>query len=126
MDCQKTEFGLSAPALLKGIFYNENSRKKAWELLADLSIKERLKLAADVPVKGLKTRFKNKTIWEPACELVRLAEKGLGQHEAKYLWPLKEMLVERKKVPADILLECFDRAASSEKTRERIIDCAAI
>lgn len=135
MDCQKTVIGLSAPALLKGIFYDEISRKKAWELLADLSLKERLRLAAEVPVKGLQTRFKDKTIREPACELLSLAEKGLGQltkrglaspNEARYLWPLKKILLERGQTPAEILTKCFRCAKTKKEIRKWIITCAEI
>ena len=135
MDCQKTTLGMSAPALLKGIFYDGASRKNAWGLLSDLSIKERLKLSEEVPVKGLKTRFKNKTLLEPARELVRLAETGLARltkrrlalsDESKYLEPLKRILFERKITPAEILIECFSRAGNPKEIRERVIACAAI
>ncbi len=135
MDCQKTNVGLSAPALLKGIFYDPGSRKKAWDLFAGLSIKERLKLSADVPSRGLQSRFKDKTIWAVAVELVGLAEKGLNRlsekklalkNEASYLEPLKDILIRRKITPAEILMECFSRSGSRKEIRNRIRCCAAI
>lgn len=135
MDCQKNVFGMSAAALLKGIFYDELSRKKAWRLFEDLSLKERLKMANEVPARGLSTRFKNQTIWEPACKLVDLANEGLERltkkrvaapNEARYLEPLKRVLVDRKMTPAEILMKCFHRASTPKEIRERIIACAAI
>ncbi len=126
MDCQQAELGLSIPALLKGLFYDDASRKKAWELVADLSIEERKKLAASVPQNGLKTKFKGKTLHEPALELLKLGEEGLRGDEAKYLRPLKKLLVERKVSPAEALLECLNKNATQKELAQRVLTCAAI
>ncbi len=135
IDCQRTGIGLSAPALLKGIFYDPISRKKAWELLADLSLKERFRMSAEVPSKGLNTRFKDKTMFDPAVKLLSIAEEGLDRlvskklalkNEKRYLTPLKELLLQKKAMPAELLIACFRRAHSRSEVIDRIRCCAAI
>lgn len=126
MDCQQAELGLAIPALLKGLFYNDVARKKAWGLVADLSAEERKKLAASVPREGLKTQFKGKTLLEPALQLLKLAEEGLKGNEAKYLTPLKKLLGERGMTPAEALLKCLEKNATQKELAQRVLTCAAI
>ncbi|MGH7198538.1 MAG: glutamate--cysteine ligase [Candidatus Omnitrophota bacterium] len=126
IDCQRTELGLAAPALIKGIFYDASSRKKAWELVADLSLEERRRLAEEAPAEGLKTKFKGKTLMEPVLELLKLGEGGLPEDEKGYLKPLKDLVTGRGMVPAQILMNCFDRDLSEKGAVQRLIECASI
>ena len=135
VDCQKSRLGYSVPALLKGIFYDDLSRKKAWRIVSDISLAERQRLADEVPRQGLKTRLKNKTLWEPASQLVYLAEEGLNRlvskklartGEARYLIPLKELLIEKKMTPADLLMGCFKYSKNRKELLSRVLVCAAI
>jgi len=134
IDCQKTELGLSAPALLKGIFYDEFSRKKAWGLVADLSWDERVKLLEEVPVKALGAKFKKGTLLDPARQLTKLAKEGLvrlseknlaTKNEADYLKPLQTLL-EKGKCPAEILLECLKDKFGTKDFIKSLIDCTAL
>ncbi len=135
IDCQKKELGVSAPAFLKGLFYDEHSRKKAWELIADLSIEERIRLGKEAPIQGLATEFKGKTLLTPIRTLLKLAEEGLnrlageklaGANEAFYLEPLKEILLDKKRTPAEVLLGCFDDHLDTQEKIKAVLKCAAI
>ncbi len=133
IDCQNRELGMSVPALLKGLFYDNSSRKAAWNLVSDLSLEERLRLAHEAPVKGLKTRLGNADLWEIGRELITLGEEGLrrlpsglaSSDESKYLTPIKEILNKRM-TPADRLIGCAAKNASRQERVKQILKCAAI
>ena len=118
IDCQKTAMGLSAAALIKGIFYHEASLKKAYQLLVGFTEKQLKDLRAKAAVHGLKAALPNGEKIQKIClELLELADKGL-EKEKKYLFPLRIHL-ERGITPAEIVLECFD-------ARQPLLSCAAI
>ncbi len=126
IDCQRTELGLAAPALIKGLFYHAPSLRKAWELVADLSLQERRRLAEEAPSQGLKTKFKGKTLMEPAVELLKLGEDGLPEVERGYLKPLKDLVIGRGMVPAQILMSCFGSDLSEKEAVKKFIECASL
>ncbi len=135
IDCQKTDLGLSAVALLKGVFYDPVSRGQAWELVGDLSWEERLRLASEVPARGLKTRWRGATLHQAALQLLQWGEEGLQrlsahqlalEDESKYLAPLKELIQNRGLTPAEALLQCLNLGADGQSTVENIIRCAAL
>lgn len=135
IDCQKREFGLSVPALLKGLFYDEKAREAAWSLVAGLSARDRHRIRLEAPKMGLKTRLAgSKSLAEASLELVelagggldRIAENGLaGPGERAYLKPLAALL-SRGEAPADILIRCFQGPASKDLELAHILRCAAI
>ena len=133
VDCQNRELSMSVPALLKGLFYDDASRKAAWNLVSDLSLEERLRLAHEAPVKGLKTKLGNTDLGEIGRELIRLGEEGLrrlpgamaSSDESKYLMPIKELLNKRL-TPADSLIGCAAKNASRQERIKQILKCAAI
>lgn len=130
VDCQGRDLGLSAPAFLKGLFYDRDAHRSAWELLGNLPWEERMRLRQEVPVKGLHASFKGAALWEVSQKLVVLAEEGLARlsakqlaakDEIKYLNPLKALLFEKHKMPAELLLEGFaDDLPMEEKVRHII------
>ncbi|MBI4432397.1 MAG: hypothetical protein HY592_02810 [Candidatus Omnitrophica bacterium] len=124
LDCQKTELGLAAVALLKGIFYDKSARKAAWHLVAHLSAKERQKLSEEAALLGIQAHAGDRRVLDLALELVHLAEKGLGK-EAPYLDPIKELLA-LKKSPADLLIQCLSRRRAPKDRLKGILCCAAI
>jgi glutamate--cysteine ligase len=126
IDCQRTELGLAAPALVKGIFYDARSRQRAWELVEDLSIEERRRLSEEGPARGLGTRFKGGTLRQPAVELLKLGEKGLPDEERPYLKPLSDLVIGRGMVPAELLMGCCARDLSEKGAVEKFIACASI
>ncbi len=135
IDCQKTELGLAVPALLKGLFYDDAAAADAWKLTADLSLEERRRLSSEAPVKGLKTGWKGKTLLEPATQLLQLADEGLNRlterklashNESKYLAPLKDLLLNKKMTPAEVLMECLNEKGTGKMPAKKIIECASI
>lgn len=133
-DCQKKDLGLSIPALLKGIFYCQKCRAKAWEMLAPYSYEQRLRLRDEASKKGLNTVFGKKKLGELAWEFVGLAEDGLRRlaeekpllkNDLKYLAPLKNLL-KAGLTPAEVLIRCFRKASSQRERLEKILHCAAI
>ncbi len=101
LDCQNREMGLAAIAFLKGIFYRALSSERALKIL--LGVK-RPNLA-----------------WE----LLELAQSGLNAEESGYLEPL-QVLLERKKTPARILIGCLKKARLREEKVQTLIACAAV
>ena len=118
IDCQKTPMGLAAVAFIKGLFYSEDSLKKAGQMLSGFTGKDLKKLHSEASIQGLKATLPDgQSITEICAELIRLAEDGLGD-EKKYLEPLK-LNIEKKITPAEIILNCFD-------ANKPILSCAAI
>lgn len=135
IDCQKKELGLSAPALIKGLFYDAGIRQKAWGLVSDLSKKERARIFKEARIHGLKTRFKKQALLVTAQTLVVLAEQGLKRlvkkglarpNESRYLKPLKKFLFQKKITPAEQLLSCWKLARNKEEKIKKLLHCAAI
>ena len=125
IDCQTVPIGLSAVAFIKGIFSNDESRKKAWELLQDLTIKERMRLFAETPRKALQTRFEGRLLLDPCRELVRISRAGLAENEKSYLLPL-ESLLESGRCPAERLLECIGENQEHSEVLKAIIRCCSV
>ena len=118
IDCQKTPMGLAAVALIKGIFYHDPSRKKAYEILSAFSENELKSLHREAAIHGLRAHLPNSRPIQEICrELLKLAEAGLSD-EKRYLEPLKINL-EKGVTPADLILGCFD-------AHKPILSCAAI
>lgn len=118
IDCQKTPLGLAAVALIKGLFYHDPSRKKAYDLLSAFTEAELKTLRHEAAIHGLKAKLPDgRKILGICIELTVLAEKGLGD-EKKYLEPLKVNL-QKGVTPAELILNCFD-------ARKPILSCTAI
>ncbi len=127
IDCQRTEMGLSAPAFIKGLFYDASSLRGAWDLVADLSLKERLILSNDVAKSGVKAKLRGKPILEIIKKLIQLSEKGLqSKSDVDYLKPLKNMTMDRENTPADLLIDCFKKATGKKDRIDSLVRCASI
>lgn len=115
VDCQKMLMGLSAPALIKGLFYEPQAMKKIWGLVADMTIEELEELRIEAPRSGLQTPFRGRPIESLAQKLVWTAHEGLerlGRRDSRlkndliYLEPL-EKLVLKGRSPADEIIDRF-------------------
>lgn len=108
MDSQRQDLLFAAPALWKGIMYNEQAMDAAYALVADLTWEELNELREQVPKNALGTKIRNKKLAEIAKELVDISYSSLKdlncKEEAIYLEPLMKLLKE-KKTPADMILE---------------------
>lgn len=102
-DCQKPDMAMAFPALIKGLFYNEESLEQVEKFVDSLSWEEINELRCQVPKHGLDLEFKGYKLADIAREFVSIAEHSL-QEEAIYLEKLKE-LVSEGKTPADIIIK---------------------
>jgi len=135
IDAQKAEFGLAAPAIIKGLFYDEESQRKALDFVLNLTDEERRQITHDAALKGIHAAFRGKTLWNPCTQLLQWAEEGLqrlekkglaGNEETRFLLPLKNLLVNQKKMPAQIITDCFKEGLTKKEIVQRIIHCSAI
>ena len=129
LDCQRTPVALSAPALIKGLFYDKKSRQAAWKLVSGISPVERRRLFMEVPRRGLYVRLGKQDLWPVAFRLLKYAEEGLSRlspEERGYLTPLKDLILHQHIMPAELLLRCFSAAKTRKQQVKRIIDCASI
>lgn len=113
IDSQPPDLMLAAPAMVKGIFYDDDCLGAAWDLVKGWTWEERLALYNAVPRSGLHGRVRGIELREYAWELMRIAETGLdrqrvadgdGESEGMYLERLRD-LVRRGRCPADLLIE---------------------
>lgn len=116
IDSQAPELMLAAPALIKGIFYEEDCLAAAWDLVKRWTWDERLELYHAVHRQALRARIRGIEIKALGRELVDIAEAGLerqgqcdasGQSEAVYLERLRD-LVRHGRCPAELLIEKWD------------------
>jgi glutamate--cysteine ligase len=93
------------PALCKGLFYDDDSRDAAWELIRGLNFEERLELAGEARIHALSSP----RIQDTCRTLVKLAREGLerldvrdskGRTEARFLDSLQAS-VDAGRCPGD-------------------------
>ena len=124
IDSQAPELMLAAPALIKGLFYDDDCLGAAWDLVKRWTWEERLALYHDVHRQALRARVGGIEVRELAWELVHIAEAGLqrqrsatnGEGEALYLERLRD-LVRRGRCPAELIVEKWNGAWDREPTR---------
>lgn len=117
-DAVRSPLAATIPALLKGIFYHEESLRKLLAYFQDYSPQELEGLYREVHQKALQARIKGRPVLELARDVVTVAEEGLQNlaregclaksNELKYLEPLKEQLWEKGCSPAQELLEAWE------------------
>jgi glutamate--cysteine ligase len=93
----------SLPAVWKGLLYDAESRRGAWELVSGASFAEREAARSDVARKGLAGSYAGRPVLGLARELVALASEGLRRighagsrdaDERSFLDPILEVLEE--------------------------------
>jgi glutamate--cysteine ligase len=104
------------PALWVGLLYDQTALDAAWDLVADWTPEEHAGLRAEVPRKGLKTRFRGGTVGDLARQILALAEAGLRRRavpgkgepdETQYLAPILE-IAETGRTTAEELLAAYE------------------
>ena len=127
-DSGPADLVLAHTALWKGILYGgPDARRAAIAPLAKLSWEDHQRLHHDVAVHGLAADAGGRPALEAAREIVSVAAAGLAAagaaDEARYLEPLRAMVVERGLTPAELLLEKLGPGGRIDKTR--LIDLLA-
>jgi glutamate--cysteine ligase len=117
IDSQPPELMLAAPALIKGIFYEDDCLLGAWDVVKQWTWEERQELYHAVHRRALKARIRGVEARELARELLAIAEIGLqrqrqlnaaGDSEALYLEQLHD-LTRKGRCPADAVIEQWKR-----------------
>lgn len=96
MDAVPYPLSMAAPALWKGILYNEGNLNKVYELIKDITIEDVERAKEEMNDLGLETIYKNKSILEIGKYIVSIAKSGLDQEEKSYILPLEKMLNDSK------------------------------
>ena len=103
------------PALWAGLLYHQPSLDAAWDLAADWTMEERLKLRSDVPRLGLRAEVRGRSVRDIALDVLELASQGLnararlnaaGDNESGFLSPLQDV-AERGETPAERKLKLY-------------------
>jgi len=113
IDSQPVEMMLAVPALIKGIFYEQDCLLAAWDLVKGWDEKERSALVHLAHRAGLQARIRRYQLADLARELLAIAKEGLerqnridsrGDNESVYLQRL-EAQVRRGRCPAEGVIE---------------------
>lgn len=129
-DSLPPQLTLGVAALIKGLFYDDESRRRAWEIFARQNRQEREELYRTSWRRALKTPFEDRTLREVALEVLALSAAGLtrqrvqnarGLDETIYLEGIWE-IAESGVTLAERLLEGW-RGGREEKLRALISHC---
>jgi len=116
IDSQSPELMLAVPALIKGVFYDDDCLAAAWDLVKRWSWEERVAVYHAAHRHALRARVRGTELADLGRELVDIAEAGLErqardnpqvENEAVYLERLRE-LAHRGRCPAELLIEKWD------------------
>jgi glutamate--cysteine ligase len=131
VDSQPPERMLALPALVKGVFYDDDCMLGAWDLVKGWSWSERLEIYDSSHREALQARIRGIRLLELARELAGIARVGLerqnvrnsrGENEAVYLDGLDRQLA-RGRSPAR---EIRDRWGSEwEENIDRLVEFSA-
>ncbi|MDP3919540.1 MAG: glutamate-cysteine ligase family protein [Candidatus Omnitrophota bacterium] len=113
VDCQSPHLMPAVAAFWKGILYDPETSDKAWKLVADVPLKERIRVHQNIPREGLKGRIGVRTVFEVARELVDLACASLAKQrtqtetrdECRFLDRIRKTIIAEGKSPAETMLE---------------------
>lgn len=112
VDCQSPDLIPAVAAFWKGILYDAVIREKAWALVADATVEERLELHRQIPQHGLEAKLGDRPILPIAEKLLNLACESLssqremgGPSECIFLEAIRDKIIRPGKAPADVLLD---------------------
>lgn len=125
VDSQPPELMLAVPAIVKGVFYDDDCLEGAWDLVKKWTLEERAELQNAVNRQALRARIRGIAVKELAQELQRIAVTGLerqnvldgkGQNESLYLERIID-LTQRGLCPADLTVEKWMGSWNQNVTR---------
>ncbi len=119
MDAIPYPLNFAAVALIKGIFYSEDSLNKAYEFVKDLKEEDIIRAKTSIIEKGLEGTLNGKTVLEIGKWLVKIGKEGLEEDEKHFILPLEEILKEGKN-PYEITRERL------EKGKKEALDCCIL
>lgn len=101
-DALPTDVAVAYVALIKGLFYDENSLAKMEELFGEQNEVAIEEAKTSLQINGFKGKAYGKKATYVANSLVNIAQSGLKIHEQQHLNPIKK-IAEREKTLADEL-----------------------
>jgi glutamate--cysteine ligase len=128
VDCQSPDLIPAVAAFWKGILYDDEALRRAWDLVDGVSESDRLALHHDVPRKGLHAELGGRPILPIARQLMEIACAGLGRQacgsgsgdECLFLKRIAAKIIFPEKSPAETLLEMW--RSSLGKNPQRLIE----
>jgi glutamate--cysteine ligase len=109
-DASSREMVGALPALWRGVLYDVDARRAAWELTRDWTLEERLQAWRETPLSGMHGRVAGKRMLDSCRELVAIARAGLGRLNGgvERLAPL-EAIVADGRTRADVVADAWKR-----------------
>ncbi len=95
---------ISGVALLKGLFYDEEILDELNDKLIDLTNDKVKEAKQDIINFGKDAKIMDRNVLEVCHEIITFAQRGLDDEEAKYLFPLKELII-KKMTPSLMIKE---------------------
>jgi glutamate--cysteine ligase len=132
-DRNRLDLNIGMAVFWKGLLYDSETCDQAWDLLKDWTLQERLELSRTVPVLGPGAPVRGKSVLEWGTELLNYAEQGLkrlsacgrlDEDETRYLEPVKVLLLEEKKCPAQRLIHFWTH--EWHENPQKLIEYSAI
>lgn len=123
IDSQPLELMMAAPAMIKGVFYQDDCLAAAWDLVKPWTWDERMQAYNDSHREALKARVRGISLRDLALELQEIARHGLtrqpaldsdGRDESKYLEPLNR-LTRQGLCPADLSIARWNSSWSKDR-----------
>jgi glutamate--cysteine ligase len=106
-DASSREMVRALPALWRGLLYVAESRRAAWELVANWTLDERLDLYRRTPKEGLRAKIRGIPVQRLAAEMIAIAKQGLltlgSPDGAAMLQPLEEIAATGRTLADEIL-----------------------
>lgn len=89
-------YNISFPALLKGLFYNEENLNKLREDFKNMTYETCQKLKLDASKNGLYAKYEDKTIYELIKYFISLSKNALNDEEKSYLTCIEKLVDEKE------------------------------
>ena len=95
-DAVSYPYNISFPALIKGLFYNEENLNKLREDFKNMTYDSCQKLKMDAKERGFDAKYEGKSICEWIKYFISLAKAGLSCEEKTYLSCIEKLIDEKE------------------------------
>lgn len=99
-------YNMAAAALIKGIFFDDQTLDKVYELFSDMTYDQAQKLKSNATRMGIFALYENVEIFQHVLDIIDIIRPVLEENENKYLDELESML-DFGIVPRDIFAKIY-------------------